>query len=116
MPKALSTNRQHGSTVVTLTWIHIYREPQLKKSSQGITEKKKKHRKRTKPEEAISREEAEENVREESGITNFEQAGFFCVHSASDRPRRTVKLQTRQREPESDPPCESPISGEIRSL
>jgi len=52
--------------VVTLTWIHIYREPQLKKSSQGITEKKKTHRKRTKPEEAISREEAEENVRQES--------------------------------------------------
>src|SRR5882724_138902 len=104
MPKALSTNRQHGSTVVTLTWIQVYREPQFEKPSQGITEKRKQHRKRTKPEEAISREEAEENVRQESGITNFEQSGFFRVRSAADRPRRTEKLQTREREPESDPP------------
>src|SRR5438477_3469426 len=41
MPKALSTNRQRGNTVVTQAWIHIYREPQLKKSSQEITEKKR---------------------------------------------------------------------------
>src|SRR5438876_812465 len=40
-------------------------------------------------------------VRQESGITNFEQSGFFRVRSAADRPRRTEKLQTRKREPES---------------